>query len=102
MPVRPWGWLGLLEINVGIDPEYIVVDFIDTGKGIPPDEIKEIFNPFFTTKQKGAGVGLTKVYMILEEHGGYITVKSTLGKGTRMRVYLPRFLSQKKLMAQGC
>jgi PAS domain S-box-containing protein len=96
------GLEGLLEINVGIDPEYMVVDFIDTGKGIPSDEIKEIFNPFFTTKQKGAGVGLTKVYMILEEHGGYITVKSTLGKGTRMRVYLPRFLSQKKLMAQSC
>jgi nitrogen fixation/metabolism regulation signal transduction histidine kinase len=93
---------GLLEINVGIDPEYMVVDVIDTGKGIPQDAIKEIFNPFFTTKQKGAGVGLTKVYMIMEEHGGYISVKSTLGKGTRMRVYLPRFLSQKKLMAQNC
>jgi PAS domain S-box-containing protein len=91
---------GLLEINVGIDSEYMVVDVTDNGKGIPPDEIKEIFNPFFTTKQKGTGVGLTKVYMIMEEHGGYISVKSTVGKGTRMRVYLPRIRSQKKLMAQ--
>jgi PAS domain S-box-containing protein len=89
---------GLLKIDVGIDPEYLIVDVTDTGRGIPHDEIKEIFNPFFTTKQKGTGVGLTKVYMIIEEHGGYINVKSTPCKGTRMRIFLPRALSKKKIV----
>lgn len=87
---------GVLEILVTQNPTYLVVDVMDTGKGIPGEEIKEIFNPFYTSKVQGAGVGLSKVYMIIEEHRGYISVKSILGKGTRMRVYLPRQKSAKK------
>ena len=81
---------GKLEVLVGRNPNYLIIDVIDSGKGIPGDEIKDIFNPFYTSKVTGAGLGLSKVYMIIEEHGGFITVNSAEGKGTRMRVYLPR------------
>ncbi len=81
---------GSVEINVSLHPHYVIIDVVDTGKGIPGDEIKDIFNPFYTSKVSGAGLGLSKVYMIIEEHGGYITVQSAVGKGTRIRVLLPR------------
>lgn len=81
---------GSLEVRVSMHPHYLIVDVIDTGKGIPSDEIKDIFNPFYTSKVRGAGLGLSKVYMIIEEHEGFITVNSSVGKGTRMRVFLGR------------
>ena len=81
---------GSIEINMNLHPHYLIVDVIDTGRGIPDDEIKDIFNPFYTSKVRGAGLGLSKVYMIIEEHGGFITVQSTVGKGTRIRVFLAR------------
>lgn len=81
---------GSLEINVDSHPNYLIIDVKDSGKGIPNEDIKDIFNPFYTSKVRGAGLGLSKVYMIVEEHGGFITVNSVVGKGTRMRVYLAR------------
>lgn len=81
---------GSLEVRVSMHPHYLIVDVGDTGKGIPSDEIKDIFNPFYTSKVRGAGLGLSKVYMIIEEHEGFITVNSSVGKGTRMRVFLGR------------
>jgi PAS domain S-box-containing protein len=81
---------GSMEVTVSLHPHYLIVDVSDTGKGIPPDEIKDIFNPFYTSKVRGAGLGLSKVYMIIEEHEGFITVNSSVGKGTRMRVFLGR------------
>ncbi len=80
---------GLLRVSVHCNAEYLYVDVVDTGCGIPQEEIKDIFNPFYTSKTRGAGVGLTKVFMISEEHGGYVTARSS-DKGTSMRVYLSR------------
>lgn len=81
---------GSITINASLHPHYLIVDVVDTGKGIPSDEIKDIFNPFYTSKARGAGLGLSKVYMIIEEHGGFITVNSLVNQGTRMRVFLSR------------
>ena len=75
---------------MSMHPQYLIVDVVDSGRGIPSDEIKDIFNPFYTSKVRGAGLGLSKVYMIIEEHGGFITVNSIVGKGTRIRVFLSR------------
>ena len=63
----------------------------DQGVGIAPDVLAHIFEPFFTTKDvgEGTGLGLSVCYGIVEEHGGWITVDSSLGKGSRFNVYLP-------------
>ncbi len=91
---------GSIQINVSLHPHYLIVDVIDTGRGIPGDEIKDIFNPFYTSKVRGAGLGLSKVYMIIEEHEGFITVNSSVGKGTRMRVFLGRKLDAKEMLSK--
>lgn len=62
---------------------------IDRGSGIEPKHLESIFNPFFTTKAEGVGLGLAVVSKIVDEHGGQITVESTPGEGSVFRVYLP-------------
>ncbi len=63
--------------------------FEDTGPGISAAEIKNIFNPFFTTKDKGTGLGLAITHKVITEHGGQIDVESTLGEGSRFVIHLP-------------
>ncbi len=62
---------------------------IDRGSGIDPKHLENVFNPFFTTKAEGVGLGLAVVSKIVDEHGGQITVESTPGEGSVFRVYLP-------------
>jgi two-component system NtrC family sensor kinase len=61
----------------------------DTGIGIPPENLKSIFSPFFTTRNEGTGLGLAVSYGIVRDHGGNIQVESTAGKGSTFRVVLP-------------
>ena len=65
------------------------VSVIDRGAGIEPKNLNSIFNPFFTTKSAGVGLGLAIVSKIVDEHGGKITVESEPGKGSIFRVLLP-------------
>jgi signal transduction histidine kinase len=67
----------------------VEVSVIDRGAGIPPDHLENIFNPFFTTKKEGAGLGLSVVSKIVDLHGGRITVESEPGKGSVFRLFLP-------------
>ncbi len=71
------------------DGNYIKLTFKDTGIGIPPEYIESIFDPYFTTKDEGSGLGLATVYSIVKNHGGQITVFSVVGKGTEFEIYLP-------------
>jgi signal transduction histidine kinase len=73
--------------------QYIRLTVTDTGHGIPPDVLPTIFEPFVTTKARGqgTGLGLTVVLGIVQEHGGSITVESTLGQGTTFTLLLPTF-----------
>ena len=67
----------------------IEIVFRDTGKGIPPDELKHIFDFYFSTKPDGTGLGLSVAQQIVEEHGGSIKVQSEVEKGTEFFIYLP-------------
>jgi two-component system, NtrC family, sensor histidine kinase PilS len=71
------------------DDEWVELAVIDTGVGIAVDELEKIFDPFYTTKAQGSGLGLATVHRIVTEHGGTIAVTSEPGKGTEFRVRLP-------------
>ncbi len=68
---------------------YVVISIMDRGIGIPEQYLTKIFDPYFTTKDKGSGLGLATSYSIIKNHGGVIDVKSKLGEGTTFFVYLP-------------
>ena len=84
------------SIDVTVHPDdggrMVLIDVRDTGKGIPHKNFKTVFNPGYTTKKRGWGLGLTLVKRIIEEyHGGKIYVKeSEPGRGTTFRIELPR------------
>jgi signal transduction histidine kinase len=69
--------------------EYVQVDIRDTGVGIPEENLEHIFDPFFTSKDEGSGLGLAVSHQIVQEHGGFVTVESTVGKGTAFFVHVP-------------
>lgn len=69
--------------------EYVQVEVRDTGVGIPPENLEQIFDPFFTSKDEGSGLGLAVSHQIVREHGGFLTVNSTVGKGTSFFVHVP-------------
>ena len=68
---------------------YVEISIKDSGIGIPEKYIHRLFDPYFTTKEKGSGLGLATSYSIIKNHGGLIDVKSKLGKGSTFFVYLP-------------
>ena len=88
---------GVLGIYLGFDSEngQAIIRISDTGKGIPDDVLPKIFNPFFTTKDKGTGLGLALVRKIITSHGGYIEAESEEGKGTTFILVLPVELENK-------
>ncbi len=69
--------------------DYLRVVFQDEGTGIPPQNLSKIFDPYFTTKQKGSGLGLATTFSIITRHDGYLSVTSEMGKGSTFTIYLP-------------
>lgn len=91
---------GELGITTRFDQERVYIIITDTGKGIPPDILHKIFEPYFTTKPDGSGLGLTMTYKVIKEHGGDIQVHSDIGKGTRFTLILPITRSEKPLLLE--
>jgi len=85
---------GSLCITIGYDEERVTVAFKDTGIGIPPENIQKLFEPLFTTKKSGIGLGLAYVKDIIDKHGGEIQVESTEGIGTTFTIFLPSIHSE--------
>jgi signal transduction histidine kinase len=69
--------------------KFVQIEIRDTGVGIPEEHLDHIFDPFFTSKDEGSGLGLSISHQIVQEHGGYVTVESKLGTGTSFFINLP-------------
>jgi signal transduction histidine kinase len=85
---------GAVSVSTGLlgqngSNRFVQIEVRDTGVGIPEKDIENIFNPFFTTKKDGSGLGLSISHQIVKEHGGYIVVESQVGRGTSFFVRLP-------------
>lgn len=104
---------GAIEVNVANESitapadlplkegNYVRVSVQDQGIGIPHDHLSKIFDPYFTTKQKGSGLGLATTYSIIKRHEGHITVSSALGKGACFTVYLSASAVQEQYNEEG-
>jgi len=68
---------------------YVRLSFTDNGSGISPDVVARIFDPYFTTKKSGSGLGLATVYSIIKKHQGHVEVSSQAGQGTTFTIWLP-------------
>jgi len=89
---------GVLTLQSGSTGDWVWVDVSDTGGGIAPDKLNHIFEPFYTTKKKGTGLGLMIVQRIVRQHGGHIQLESRVGQGTTFRIRLPLHERQPKLL----
>jgi len=92
---------GTLTIHLRENASEQSLVFQDTGPGIPDETLEKIFEPYFTTKDHGSGLGLTLVYKIMKEHGGDIQVHSQLGQGTAFSLIFPLPQGQQALLSYG-
>ena len=80
---------GTLSISSKWTEETLQLEISDTGRGITEDEIKKIFEPFYTTKEQGLGLGMPYAKKVIEQHGGSVSLNSQRGEGTTIRITLP-------------
>jgi len=90
---------GTLSISAGSSNGEIHIQVGDTGTGISEEHLGKIFEPYFTTKQNGTGLGLTLTYKIIKEHGGDISVDSKVNQGTTFTISLPIPQTDRKMLA---
>jgi signal transduction histidine kinase len=89
---------GTLTLQTGEGMDGVWVSVADTGGGIPQEQLNRIFEPFYTTKKTGTGLGLMIVQRIVRAHGGRIELESHVGRGTTFRIWLPLHERRQRLL----
>ena len=92
---------GHLTIRSDMDDYEVLVTFSDTGPGISAEDMSRVFEPYFTTKTSGTGLGLLIVRRVVREHGGEIELTSKPNEGTRVVVRLPRAQRPPRFLPSG-
>src|ERR1700704_1988297 len=92
---------GILRIRTDMDESHVIVRFTDTGGGISAENLSRVFEPYFTTKTSGTGLGLLIVRRIVREHGGEMSIESSEGKGLILTIRLPHVDRRVRMLEAG-
>jgi len=92
---------GILRIRTDRDDTHVLVSFTDTGGGMSPENLSHVFEPYFTTKASGSGLGLLIVRRIVREHGGELSIESNEGKGLTLTIRLPYIDKRVRMLEAG-
>jgi two-component system, sporulation sensor kinase E len=92
---------GILRIRTDRDDTHVLVSFTDTGGGMSPENLSHVFEPYFTTKASGSGLGLLIVRRIVREHGGELSIESNEGKGLALTIRLPYVDKRVRMLEAG-
>ena len=92
---------GILRIRTDMDESHVIVRFTDTGGGISAENLSRVFEPYFTTKTSGTGLGLLIVRRIVREHGGEMSIESSEGKGLTLTIRLPHIDRRVRMLEAG-
>ena len=90
---------GILRIRTDRDDTHVKISFTDTGGGISAENLSRVFEPYFTTKEGGSGLGLLIVRRIVREHGGELSIESSEGKGLTLTIRLPLLDRRVRMLA---
>ena len=92
---------GILRIRTDMDDSHVIVRFTDSGGGMTPENLSRVFEPYFTTKTSGTGLGLLIVRRIVREHGGELSIESSEGKGLTVTIRLPQVDRRIRMLEAG-
>ena len=92
---------GILRIRTDMDDSHVIVRFTDSGGGMSPENLSRVFEPYFTTKTSGTGLGLLIVRRIAREHGGELSIESSAGKGLAVTIRLPHVGRRVRMLEAG-
>ena len=92
---------GTLRIRTDLDDTYVIASFVDTGGGMSAENLSRVFEPYFTTKPSGTGLGLLIVRRIVREHGGELSIESNQGRGLTLTIRLPYIEKRIRMLEAG-
>jgi signal transduction histidine kinase len=92
---------GILHIRTDIDEKHVIIRFVDTGGGMSAENLGRVYEPYFTTKPAGTGLGLLIVRRIVREHGGELSIESNEGKGLTLTIRLPYLEKRVRMLEAG-